>query len=72
MGKEENMDREEIKMLVKKWWEIYEDESLDYKRRRSAATITNKNILAGEADKITAAASSEAGIVHYITAPSAA
>ncbi|KAJ6350722.1 hypothetical protein OIU78_006789 [Salix suchowensis] len=30
-GKEENMDREDIKVLVKKWWEIYEDESLDYK-----------------------------------------
>jgi len=25
------MDREDIKMLVKKWWEIYEDSSLDYK-----------------------------------------
>ncbi|KAL1208913.1 Galactinol synthase 10 [Cardamine amara subsp. amara] len=30
-GEEENMDREDIKMLVKKWWEIYEDSSLDYK-----------------------------------------
>ena len=25
------MQREDIKILVKKWWEIYEDESLDYK-----------------------------------------
>jgi inositol 3-alpha-galactosyltransferase len=25
------MDREDIQVLVKKWWEIYEDESLDYK-----------------------------------------
>ena len=25
------MRREDIKILVKKWWEIYEDESLDYK-----------------------------------------
>lgn len=24
------MEREDIKMLVKKWWDIYEDESLDY------------------------------------------
>ena len=24
------MDREDIKMLVKKWWDIYEDETLDY------------------------------------------
>ncbi|XP_024007347.1 galactinol synthase 10 isoform X1 [Eutrema salsugineum] len=30
-GAEEHMDREDIKMLVKKWWEIYEDSSLDYK-----------------------------------------
>ncbi|XVE82324.1 hypothetical protein DITRI_Ditri15bG0139200 [Diplodiscus trichospermus] len=30
-GKEENMQREDIKILVKKWWEIYDDESLDYK-----------------------------------------
>ncbi|KAI8025932.1 Galactinol synthase 2 [Camellia lanceoleosa] len=30
-GNEENMNREDIKMLVKKWWDIYNDESLDYK-----------------------------------------
>ncbi|XP_051144072.1 galactinol synthase 1-like [Andrographis paniculata] len=30
-GKEANMDREDIKMLVKKWWDVYNDESLDYK-----------------------------------------
>ncbi|WCJ23251.1 galactinol synthase 2 [Euphorbia peplus] len=30
-GKGVNMDGEGMKMLVKKWWEIYEDESLDYK-----------------------------------------
>ncbi|KAJ9681701.1 hypothetical protein PVL29_017877 [Vitis rotundifolia] len=29
-GQEENMEREDIKMLVKKWWDIYNDESLDY------------------------------------------
>ncbi|KAL1350881.1 hypothetical protein HN51_014860 [Arachis hypogaea] len=31
-GKEENMQREDIKMLVKKWWDIYHDTSLDYKK----------------------------------------
>lgn len=31
-GVEENMQREDIKMLVKKWWDVYEDESLDYKQ----------------------------------------
>ncbi|GAV61021.1 Glyco_transf_8 domain-containing protein [Cephalotus follicularis] len=30
-GKEANMDREDIKMLVAKWWDIYNDESLDFK-----------------------------------------
>lgn len=30
-GKEANMDREDIKMLVEKWWEIYNDASLDFK-----------------------------------------
>ncbi|XVF62392.1 hypothetical protein PTKIN_Ptkin09bG0003900 [Pterospermum kingtungense] len=30
-GEEDNMQREDIKILVKKWWEIYDDESLDYK-----------------------------------------
>ncbi|XP_019172910.1 PREDICTED: galactinol synthase 2-like [Ipomoea nil] len=30
-GEEENTDREDIKMLVQKWWDIYNDESLDYK-----------------------------------------
>ncbi|KZV17819.1 galactinol synthase 1 [Dorcoceras hygrometricum] len=28
-GVEDNMDREDIKMLVKKWWDIYDDPSLD-------------------------------------------
>ncbi|KAF8390428.1 hypothetical protein HHK36_024954 [Tetracentron sinense] len=30
-GKEFNMDREDIKMLVTKWWDIYNDELLDFK-----------------------------------------
>ena len=29
-GKEENMEREDIKMLVQKWWDIYSDPSLDH------------------------------------------
>lgn len=28
-GEEENMEREDIKMLVHKWWDIYNDPSLD-------------------------------------------
>ena len=70
-GKEENMDREDIKKLVTKWRDIYNDESLDY-----------RNVVAcGEAeadeDEQTGLqpfleALSEAGVVHYISAPSAA
>ncbi|ESQ33518.1 hypothetical protein EUTSA_v10009767mg [Eutrema salsugineum] len=30
-GEEPYMDREDVKMLIKKWWEIYNDESLDFK-----------------------------------------
>ena len=62
-GKEENMDREEIKMLVKKWWEIYNDESVDYK----GTNIPNR---VGETDKY--AVLVEAGGVNYIVAPSSA
>ncbi|KAJ4822906.1 glycogenin [Turnera subulata] len=42
-GKEENMDREDIKMLVKMWWDIYDDESLDYK---NSVLVNNQEKLA--------------------------
>jgi inositol 3-alpha-galactosyltransferase len=29
-GEEANMDREEIKKLVKMWWDLYNDVTLDY------------------------------------------
>ncbi|CAA6671453.1 unnamed protein product [Spirodela intermedia] len=32
-GKEVNMDREDVQMLVAEWWKIYNDESLDFTRR---------------------------------------
>ncbi|CAI9089487.1 OLC1v1024071C1 [Oldenlandia corymbosa var. corymbosa] len=37
------MDQEDIKMLVRKWWDIYNDESLDYKNilTATAAPATN-------------------------------
>lgn len=57
-GEEENMEREDIKMLVKKWWDIYDDESLDYNN-----TVNE--------DRFTAALL-EAGGVKFIPAPSAA
>ena len=58
------MDREDIKMLVKKWFEIYEDEALDYKPGSEAEADTKLQPFR--------AALSEAGVVHFVTAPSAA
>ncbi|CAI0459566.1 unnamed protein product [Linum tenue] len=69
-GKEENMEREDIKMLVKKWWEIYEDESLDYGNWvGSEAAVVDPEAVNVQPFL---AALSEAGVVHYVTAPSAA
>lgn len=69
-GKEENMEREDIKTLVDKWWEIYNDESLDYKNNIG----NTKEVSATEELNLQPflAALSEAGVVHYITHPSAA
>ncbi|XP_057515359.1 galactinol synthase 2-like [Amaranthus tricolor] len=63
-GKEENMDREDIKLLVKKWFDIYNDESLDFK----------PEIEAGDQPEFQPfrAALSEAGVLHFVAAPSAA
>ncbi|XP_030444847.1 galactinol synthase 2-like [Syzygium oleosum] len=67
MGEEENMDRDDIKMLVKKWWDIYDDESLDYKNivARDEAAKQSKW------DRFLAALA-EAGAFRFMTAPSAA
>ncbi|XP_016471939.1 galactinol synthase 1-like isoform X1 [Nicotiana tabacum] len=73
-GKEENMQREDIKLLMKKWWDIYNDESLDYKN----AVAVNNQVTADAAEAVNqlqpliAAAMSQAGAVKYVTAPSAA
>lgn len=58
-GKEENMQRDDIKMLVEKWWDIYVDESLDY-ANDSKEEKTSVPVL------------SEAGVIYRVTAPSAA
>ncbi|KAJ3683018.1 hypothetical protein LUZ60_013245 [Juncus effusus] len=63
-GKEENMDRDDIKMLVKKWWEIYSDSSLDFKPASTRPVEKDPSLLVR--------ALSEAGSIKYITAPSAA
>ncbi|KAJ0112729.1 hypothetical protein Patl1_00833 [Pistacia atlantica] len=67
-GKEENMQREDIKMLVQKWWDIYNDESLDYKKPIAGVD--------GETEPVNLQpfidALSNAGAVQLVTAPSAA
>ena len=58
-GVEENMEREDIKTLVDKWWEIYNDESLDLKsnernadgKRRYEAEQGTPQPLRGETPK---------------------
>ena len=56
------MDREDIKILIKKWWDIYEDESLDYKNTAGATEGGRQTFWAALSD----------GVVQYFTAPSAA
>ncbi|XP_044501377.1 galactinol synthase 1-like [Mangifera indica] len=69
-GKEENMQREDIKMLVQKWWDIYNDETLDYRKPNSMAVVD------GETEPVNLQpfidALSNAGAVQFVTAPSAA
>lgn len=60
-------------MLVKKWWEVYEDESLDYQNILKSAAESNKQETADS--KLTTpliSVLSEAEVVNHITAPSAA
>ncbi|KAE8681662.1 Galactinol synthase 1 [Hibiscus syriacus] len=66
-GKEDNMQREDIEMLVQKWWDVYNEDSLDYKESTAAD---------GETEPISLqpflTALSEAGPVQVMAAPSAA
>ncbi|KAL5795776.1 hypothetical protein ACOSQ2_000596 [Xanthoceras sorbifolium] len=67
-GEEDNMQREDIKMLIQKWWDIYNDESLNYKGPVAAAEADAEPVnLQPFIDAL-----SIAGAVQYVTAPSAA
>ncbi|PIM97336.1 Glycosyl transferase, family 8 - glycogenin [Handroanthus impetiginosus] len=61
-GEEQNMDREDIKFLVRKWWDVYNDESLDYKAT-NPAEASDKLLTPGALLKATA---------KFVAAPSAA
>ncbi|XP_062110326.1 galactinol synthase 1 [Humulus lupulus] len=68
-GKEANMDREDINILVTKWWEIYNDESLDYKPE-NALTANDEDTNFSRTSSIMA--SMPEPRMAYIPAPSAA
>ncbi|XP_057439180.1 galactinol synthase 2-like [Lotus japonicus] len=69
-GKEDNMQRDDIKMLVQKWWNIYNDPSLDYDKQFNGAAPAQRDNGVGIEPFVQAL--SEVGQVQYITAPSAA
>lgn len=59
------MDREDVKALVRRWWDVYADENLDYSDHSAAAVDDRLR-------QPLLAAPSEAGGMHCIAAPSAA
>uniref|UniRef100_A0A7N0UVQ1 Hexosyltransferase n=1 Tax=Kalanchoe fedtschenkoi TaxID=63787 RepID=A0A7N0UVQ1_KALFE len=80
-GKEPNMDREDIKMLVKKWWDIYNDETLDLKRQQQQPPQAVASAIPVPADEVSPEpvsmqpfieALTQAGAVQFVAAPSAA
>ncbi|KAG1326130.1 Galactinol synthase 2 [Cocos nucifera] len=48
-GEEENMDRADIKELVRRWWDVYNDESLNYEKPTAGAGGGSMD--AGEAER---------------------
>lgn len=60
------MQREDVKMLVKKWLDIYNDESLDYKKPSVDGNAGSVNL------QPFIDALSDAAAVQFVTAPSAA
>lgn len=74
-GEEENMEREDIKKLVEKWWDIYLDQTLDYNNNNNVNVSSNSKDVGKEA--VAAVLSScdcepAAGLPQYLSAPSAA
>ncbi|MQL77513.1 hypothetical protein Taro_009934 [Colocasia esculenta] len=76
-GEEENMDKEDIRALVERWWDIYDDESLDYKGASLATVAVGQAAAEEEAGadgrkQPFRTTLSKAGEVRFVTAPSAA
>ncbi|KAI3835727.1 hypothetical protein MKX03_033389 [Papaver bracteatum] len=66
-GKEANMEREDINMLVAKWWDVYNDESLDFKA--SDNTVPEDDTFSRSSSVM---ANLPEPAVSYVPAPSAA
>lgn len=64
------MQRDDVKLLIKKWWDIYNDETLDYKK--PLTDVSDGEPAVNLQPLIAAAMSEAAGTVHYVAAPSAA
>ncbi|GAB2282135.1 glycogenin [Dionaea muscipula] len=80
-GTEENMDREDIKMWIKKWWDIYDEEeekeedtsSLDSKKPTAAAACSvESTVLSLPPFRAALAEPGAVNLNYNITAPSAA
>jgi len=58
-GQEPNMERQDIKMLVARWWDVFNDDSLDYNGDDADQPLLRQAL-------------AEAGAANYFPAPSAA
>ncbi|KAL8545390.1 hypothetical protein ACS0TY_005524 [Phlomoides rotata] len=74
-GKEENMDRTDIKILVNKWWDIYNDPTLDFSRNNGERIDVNGGGGGGrvaEGQKLAVTMSKAKVMAKYRSASSAA
>ncbi|XP_020588360.1 galactinol synthase 2-like [Phalaenopsis equestris] len=73
-GKEENMNREDIRMLVKRWWDIYNDKSLNLNPRKLQAGTreVGSPAASGGVKRPLMASLSKAGMGQFVRAPSGA
>ncbi|KAH9321778.1 hypothetical protein KI387_016417 [Taxus chinensis] len=69
-GKEPNMQREDIQKLVKKWWEIYNDDSMDFRSNETRAETESRSELQHITDKALRGVMYRP--VHVLPAPPAA
>lgn len=66
------MQREDIKMLVEKWWEIYNDESLNFKKPQPPTDALLVEAAALQPLIVAAMNEATGHGVKYVAAPSAA